>query len=133
VARINAVQTQVSAMLEGAQDERDVVRVLCLADKNNQVGLALVSSRDRAQSLEAALARGAESRARHEYRLLGVVAERVEFLVTEANQCLGEETGPVGETSLLVEVDPNLPGTEPTQVPTPPVAPVIPLVPSPVD
>jgi hypothetical protein len=133
VARIDSVEDQIAAMLETAQDQRDVVRVLCLADKNNQVGLALGTAKDRNASLLAALTRGSEARARHEYRLLAVVSERVEFLVAEANQCLGEEAGPVGDSTLVVNVDPNLPAPDPAAVATPPIAAVVPLVPSPVD
>jgi hypothetical protein len=133
VKRIDAVATQIAAMLEGAQDERDVVRVLCLADKNNQVGLAVGTARDRSASLTAALLRGAEPRARHEFRLLSVVAERVEFLVTEANQCWGQEVGQMGESSLVVDVDPNMPAPDAAQVATPPISVVVPIVPSPVD
>lgn len=133
VGRVSSVEDQIRAMLETAQDQRDVVRVLCLADKNNQVGLALGTARDRNASLLAALTRGSEARARHEFRLLSVVSERVEFLVAEANQCLGEEAGPFGDSTLVVDVDPNLPAADPAEVTTPPIGAVVPLVPSPTD
>lgn len=133
VGRVSSVEDQIRAMLETAQDQRDVVRVLCLADKNNQVGLALGTARDRNASLLAALTRGSEARARHEFRLLSVVSERVEFLVAEANQCLGEEAGPFGDSTLVVDVDPNLPAADPAEVATPPIGAVVPLVPSPTD
>lgn len=116
VAAIDAAQSTVAGMVTSAKDNRDVVKVLCLDDKNNQVGVALRTAEDREASLRAALDAGAEERARHEFTLLMVLKERVDVLLSEANQCIGEETGFTGEAELIVEVDPNLPEVEPETV-----------------
>lgn len=116
VAAIDAAQSTVAAMVTSAKDNRDVVKVLCLDDKNNQVGVALRTAEDREASLRAAIDAGAEERARHEFTLLMVLKERVDVLLSEANQCIGEETGFTGEAELIVEVDPNLPEVEPETV-----------------
>lgn len=116
VAAIDAAQSTVAGMVTSAKDNRDVVKVLCLDDKNNQVGVALRTAEDREASLRAAIDAGAEERARHEFTLLMVLKERVDVLLSEANQCIGEETGFTGEAELIVEVDPNLPEVEPETV-----------------
>jgi hypothetical protein len=41
--------------------------------------------------------------------VLEVLHDRVRVLVTESNQCVGEETGFVGEAEVSVSIDPNLP------------------------
>lgn len=133
VARIEAIENQISAMLMTAKEDRQVVRVLCLTDRRNQVSLALGTARDRQSSLAAALDRGADGRARHEFRLLAVVGENVELVSAEANLCLGGEAGPVGESSLDVEIDPNLPALDPGIVPVAPIVALVPLVASPTD
>lgn len=133
IGRIQAVEGQVGAMLLSAKEDRQVVRVLCLTDKSNQVALALGTAKDRQSSLLAALSRGADGRARHEYRLLAVVGENVENLSAEANLCLGGEAGPVGESSLDVDIDPNLPAPDPGVVPLAPIVALVPLVASPSD
>lgn len=127
IARIDSVEDQLAIMLDGAKEERSVVRVLCLTDKSNQVALALGTAKDRQASMLAALARSASGRAKHEYRLLIVVGDRVELLSAEANQCLGGEAGMVGESSLTVDIDPSLPAPDPGVLPVVPVVLVVPL------
>jgi hypothetical protein len=114
-------------MTAAAKDSRDVVKVLCLEDKSSQVGIALKAAVDREASLRAATAAGSGDRARHEFTLLMVLKERVDVLISEANQCIGEETGFTGESELTVEVDPNLPEVEAETVS---IAPVVVVEPS---
>ena len=75
----------------------------------------------------AALARDALSRAIHEYRLLVVVGDRVDLLFAEANQCFGGEVEGLGDSVLLVTVDPNLPAGDPANIPLGPVIIVVPI------
>ncbi len=133
VVRIDAVDDQVAAMLQKAKDDGNVVRLLCLTDKGNQVVLALGTAKDRQTSLLAALSRGAQGRARHEYRLLMVLGDSVELLSAEANQCLGGEAGLVGESTLTVEIDPSLPEPDPDVIAVAPIVAIVPLVASPTD
>jgi hypothetical protein len=99
----------IQRQLQSARRERDVVRVLCLNDKLNQVDVALRSARDRASLLQAAAERNDADRTRHEYTVLAVLSERVRTLVGESSQCVGEETGFIGEAEVSVSIDPNLP------------------------
>jgi hypothetical protein len=51
-----------------------------------------------------------------------VLKQRVEQLMTEANQCIGEEAAYTGATTTFTTIDPNLP---PDENPTfPPIEPV---------
>jgi hypothetical protein len=86
--------------------------VLCLSDKLNQVDVASRSAQDRYVALKTAGERGDADRARHEYTVLEVLNDRVRVLVNESNQCVGEETGFVGEAEVSVSIDPNLPEPE---------------------
>ena len=95
--------------LQSARKDRDVVRVLCLNDKLNQVDVALRSAQDRVGALGAAVDRKDADRARHEYTVLEVLNDRVRTLVNESSQCIGEETGFIGEAEVSVAIDPNLP------------------------
>jgi hypothetical protein len=85
---------------------------LCLNDKLNQVDVALRSAQDRLSALRTAVARGDDDRARHEFTVLDVLNDRVRVLVNESNQCVGEETGFIGEAEVSVTIDPNLPDAE---------------------
>jgi hypothetical protein len=56
-----------------------------------------------------------------------VLKDRVGTLVSEANQCIGEETGFVGESVVTVEVE-GVPDTDPSEFPTDPVLSTAPIV-----
>lgn len=112
VAGIEQASGSISRQLQAARKDRDVVRVLCLSDKLNQVDVALSSAQDRLNALRGAAERSDVDRTRHEYTVLEVLNDRVRVLINESNQCVGEETGFIGEAEVSVSVDPNLPNAE---------------------
>ena len=114
----------VRRQLEEARAARDVVKVQCLNDKLTQLDVAIRSARDRYAAFMVAVDRGDTERSRHEFTVLQVLRDRARELVAEANQCIGEETGFVGESRLTVEIDPGMP--EPATYPESPVVPVSP-------
>lgn len=107
----------VRRQLAEAREKRDVVRVLCLNDKLNQIDLASRTASDRIDALNAAASQKDNDRTKHEYTVVKVLRDRVKTLVSEANQCIGEETGFVGESKVTVDIDPNLPDTDPSDFP----------------
>jgi adenosyl cobinamide kinase/adenosyl cobinamide phosphate guanylyltransferase len=128
VVAIEAASQAIQRQLQSARKDRDVVRVLCLNDKLNQVDVALSSAQDRLGSLRTAIEHSDADRARHEYTVLEVLNDRARVLVNESNQCVGEETGFIGEAEVSVSVDPNLPDPDTTTDPgsnTPPPPPDI--------
>lgn len=107
----------VRRQLGEARDRRDVVRVLCLNDKLNQIDLATRTANDRMDALQASATQNDNDRTKHEYTVVTVLRDRVKSLVSEAAQCIGEETGFVGESRVTVTVDPNIPDTDPSEFP----------------
>jgi hypothetical protein len=122
---------QVRTQLTIARQQRDVVKSLCLNDKLNQIDLAIRTANDRVTSLTAAVKQNDPDKSKHEFTVIQVLRERVGTLVTEANQCIGEETGFVGDTQLTVNIDPSIPDTDPTEFPTDPVFTEPPILSSP--
>jgi hypothetical protein len=116
--------SSVRLQLEHARAARDVVKTLCLNDKLNQIDVAVRSAADHVSSLELAAGRKDTDRARHDYAVVQVLRDRVKGLVIEANQCIGEETGFVGESTVKVEIDPTIP-EDPSQYPNVPVEGVV--------
>lgn len=108
VAQVEDSAQRIRTQLTAAREERDVVRVLCLNDKVSQVEIALRSADDRLSALRRAGEAEAE-RSRHDYTVLQVVAERVQDLAREADQCVGEESGLDVDANVTVRVDPDLP------------------------
>jgi hypothetical protein len=120
--------TTVRAALEQARAARDVVKTLCLNDKLNQIDVANRSAKDRSTTLQAAVSSHDRDRARHEFMILQVLKDRVEQLVKEANQCIGEEVGFIGESLVSLTIDPGIPdnntdqlGNDPEIISEPPV------------
>jgi hypothetical protein len=85
-------------------------------------------------ALRTAVERADGDRARHEHTVLDVLNDRVRVLVSESNQCVGEETGFIGEAEISVTIDPNLPDDNLLDESTPPpLAPPPPTVNSPIE
>jgi hypothetical protein len=133
---MDSAGTSVRRQLARAREQKDVVKALCLNDKLNQIDLAIRTATDRVTGLEAAVNANDAERSRHQYTVILVLRDRVTTLVSESNQCIGEETGFVGESAVTVEVE-GVPDTDPSEFPQPPVVsnpPVTSLpVPQPVD
>ena len=127
LTRMEGAGAGVRKMLEEARKQRDVVKTLCLNDKLSQVDVAVRSGRDRKTQLAAAVSRNDAELSNHEFTILTVLRQRVEQLVAEANQCIGEESAFVGDTRTRVTIDPTIPdeqapypSTDPTIIVSPP-------------
>jgi hypothetical protein len=133
VTRMTQAAATVRRQLDTARQARDVVKSLCLSDKLSQIDVATRSGRDRQAALQAAVQRNDAELANHEFTMLTVLRQRAEQLITEANQCIGEDLSFVGQTEVSTEY-PDLPGDDLTQYPSidPPFAYFPPIAVSPV-
>jgi hypothetical protein len=112
-----AVQRQSS----DAKQKHDVVKSLCLSDKLNQIHVAVTTASGRIDTLETAVNHNDTDRAKHEFTIVQVLKDRSAALVSEANQCIGEETGFIGESTVTVTIDPSIPDTDPSNFPNDPL------------
>lgn len=108
--------TTVRTMIEQATAARDVVKAMCLRDKLAQIDVAKRSGRDRVLTLQSAVDAKDKDRSRHEFMIMQVLRDRVEQLVKEANQCIGEEIGFIGESQITLEVNPDIPDNNPDEL-----------------
>lgn len=114
--QIEQGSTTVRTMLEQAQAARDVVKAMCLKDKLMQIEVAKRSARDRVMTLQSAVDAKDKDRSRHEFMIMQVLRDRVEQLVKEANQCIGEELGFIGESQVTLQVNPDIPDNNPDEL-----------------
>lgn len=121
LAQLDASSQNVSQMLRQAKEAKDAVKILCLDDKLSQLDVAKRSAADRVDSLGAAISSGNGERAEHDFAVIGALEERANALSAEANQCIGEEKGFVGGSSLKVIVDPSIPQNDTWELPQTPV------------
>jgi hypothetical protein len=122
-----AVQRQAS----DAKLKHDVVKSLCLSDKLSQIHVAVSTASGRVDTLEAAVGHNDADRAKHEFTIVQVLKDRSAALVAEANQCIGEETGFIGESTVTVTIDPSIPNTDPSDFPSDPLVSTPPVLSSP--
>jgi hypothetical protein len=122
-----AVQRQAT----DAKLKHDVVKTLCLGDKLSQIHVAVTTAAGRVETLEAAVNHNEVDRAKHEFTIVQVLKDRSAALVSEANQCIGEETGFIGEATVTVSIDPSIPDTDPSNFPTDPLVSQAPTLSSP--
>lgn len=117
LSRMSNARSTVRRQLAEARAERDVVKTLCLDDKLSQLDVALRSATERKEALQIAVERGDADLSNHEFTILSVLRQRSDQLAAEANQCIGNEAGFVGESSVETSVDPNLPEEDPSDYP----------------
>jgi hypothetical protein len=120
IGKMERTARSVRRQLSEARQERDVVKVLCLNDKLNQIDVALSSASDRQKALQTMVTNNNVDRAKHEFTIIVVLGERVEALQAEANQCVGEELGYVGDTQVTVDIDDDIADTDPSEFPDDP-------------
>ena len=107
--RMDTTRTGVRRMLESSRAQRDTVKTLCLSDKLNQIDVAVRSARERREALQAAVQRQDADRASLELNILGVLRQRSDQVMAEAQQCIGGHDPPIGGDSVIVKVDPGIP------------------------
>lgn len=117
--------------LADAKKKRDVVKALCLDDKVKQMKLATDTAKDRVVALTSAAGQNDPDRSKHEFTVIQVLSERVQTLVAEAQQCIGEETGFVGDADIKVDIDPAVPDADPSDFPDDPLVSDPPVLSSP--
>ena len=109
MSRMDSSRAGVRRQLETARAQRDVVKTLCLNDKLNQLDVAIRSARERRDALAAAAQRSDADLANHEFTILSVLRQRSDQLTAEANQCIGQEAGFLGESAVTATVEPGIP------------------------
>jgi hypothetical protein len=114
-----------------AKQKHDVVKTLCLSDKLSQIHVAVSTAAGRIETLEAAVTHNEADRAKHEFTIVQVLKDRSSALVSEANQCIGEETGFIGTSTVTVSIDPSIPDTDPSVFPIDPLVSIAPTLSSP--
>jgi len=131
VPEMDQLRGTVAGQLAEAKRKKDVVKALCLDDKVKQMKLATDTAKDRVVDLTSAVSQNDPDRSKHEFTVIQVLRERVQTLVAEAQQCIGEETGFVGNTDVTVDIDPAIPDADPSDFPDDPLVSEPPVLSSP--
>ena len=118
---MNETLGHIQSLQETARRQKDIIKLNCVTDKLVQAKVNINIAEQAMTSLQESIARSDEGGRTHEFTRLTIVNQKVLILGTEAENCIGEDLSFVGATRVDVEIDPNIPTTDPTQPPAPSV------------
>ena len=116
---MNDVLKRIQMLQDQAKRQKDIIRLNCVTDKLVQGKVNINIAEQSMSSLQESIARADEGGRTHEFTRLTIVNQKVSVLGAEAENCIGEDLSFIGATRVDVDVDPNIPQTDPTQPPSP--------------
>jgi hypothetical protein len=116
---MNETVGHIQTLQETARRQKDIIKLNCVTDKLVQAKVNINIAEQAMTTMQESIARADEGARTHEFTRLTIVNQKVLVLGTEAENCIGEDLSFVGATRVDVEVDPNIPQTDPTQPPAP--------------
>jgi hypothetical protein len=114
---MNEVLKRITLLQDQSKRQKDIIRLNCVTDKLVQSKINLTIAEQSMVALQESISRADEGARTHEFTRLTIVNQKVLVLGAEAENCIGEDLSFVGATRVDVEVDPNLPQTDPTLPP----------------
>ena len=121
-SRAKGLSLRVSAMLDAARVEKDVMKATCLNNKLTEVDVAGKQLEEQATAFQK-LTPGNTSERIHVVGMISLLADKLDKFNAEANQCVGEDLYRVGPTTVTTEINTALmpfeqdPSTPPMTLP----------------
>jgi len=112
---MNETLKHIQTLQDTARRQKDIIKLNCVTDKLVQAKVNINISEQAMNSMQESIARADEGGRTHEFTRLTIVNQKVTMLGAEAENCIGEDLSFVGATKVDVEIDPNIPQTDPTQ------------------
>ena len=116
---MNDVLKRIQSLQDQAKQQKDIIRLNCVTDKLVQTKVNINIAEQSMAALQESIGRADEGGRTHEFTRLTIVNQKVTVLGAEAENCIGEDLSFVGATRVDVDVDPNIPRSDPTQPPAP--------------
>lgn len=121
IAESRSALARATELLSQARETQDMVQRNCVNEKLTQIKGLLRLSERASVSMYESMASGAQDVINHEYTKIAVAHQKTQILRTEAEQCVGELSVYTGDTDVTVEIDDDIPQTDPTlPIPPPP-------------
>ncbi len=111
------LRRRIQKMLDAARAEHDIIAVNCLNDKLSQANANMASFSDHLNDFRKAVSAADKVQQEHEFTLMTVLYQKQNTIAGEANGCVGEEAGYLGETELSTTIDDNITSADPTSEP----------------
>lgn len=108
------IYQRVQAMLEQARKEKDTIKITCLTDKLTQLEVNLQGIEERRMAFEDALSAGDSASADQQFTILKIYVSRIQSLMAEAENCIGEGDVVVGGSDVSLTIDDDITSEDPT-------------------
>lgn len=115
VSSAQHVYKRVESMLAQAKKEKDSIKISCLEDKLTQLEVNLQGVEERRMLFDEALSSGDAAGADQQFTILGIYVSRVQSLMAEAENCIGEGDVVIGESDTVLIIDEDITGQDPTE------------------
>lgn len=111
------IYRRVQNMLDRARKEKDTLKITCLDDKLTQIHVNLQGIEERKSALEVAVRGGDTSTANQQFTILKIYVSRIQGLMAEAENCIGDSDVVIGETETIVTIDDDITADDPSETP----------------
>ncbi len=119
VAAMQKGMARVVQLQDLARKQNDIIKLNCVSDKLVQIKAAINIGEASNTDLHEAIARNDDGARLHAFTKLMITTQKVQTLVTEAENCVGQDLSFVGDTQVETTIDPNIPQDDPTAPPLP--------------
>jgi hypothetical protein len=114
-AKARQSKIAVQNMLDRARREKDTIKITCLDDKLTQMNVNIRGIEERTVGLETAVRADDAQGANQQFTILKVYIVRVQGLVAEAENCIGDVDVVLGESETIVTIDDDIIAEDPSE------------------
>ncbi len=112
---VRGIYHRVQNMLDRARKEKDTLKITCLDDKLTQIHVNMRGVEERKSALEVSVGAGDTASAKQQFVILKIYVARIQGLMAEAENCIGDTDVVIGESETIVTVDEDITLEDPTE------------------
>lgn len=125
LAEQRAAVARGTELLSEARSKNDILQLNCVNEKLTQMKGLLKLSEGASAAMYEGIASGTQDEINHQYTKIVVAQQKSASLKAEAEQCVGAISVFTGQTEVEVEIDSDIPETDPTLPILPPPGPIV--------
>lgn len=105
----------VQNMLDQSRREKDVINTSCLDDLLTQINVNIRGIEERTEALKTTITAGDQDAANQQFTILKVYFTRIQGLMAEAQNCVGDSDVVLGESETTLTIDEDITGADPSE------------------
>lgn len=113
-SEMESVEQRILALQKIAQKQKDIIKLNCVNDKLDKIKGHISVANQAMSGLSEAVTKNDTDAREHEYTRMTILNQKVQVLRAEAENCIGEDLSYVGDTSVIEDVDSDIPSQDVT-------------------